>query len=180
MLGLNLIALAREAGARRIVVTDVSSARLAAAERFGADLCLNPAELGPDDTVSRIRSDAGGHGVDVAFEVCGSSDAVGQGIEALRIGGRYLIAGLVTPGSELGVDGNQLTRKCLTMMGIHNYGPRHLGSALKFLAGCMNKYPYRDLVGATFPLAEINEAVSEADSGRHIRVAIKPPGGEVP
>jgi len=173
MLGLNLIALACEAGAARIIVTDVSGQRLALASEFGADLCINVKEVGDGEVISAIRKESDGRGVDVAFEVCGDSSAVPLAVEALRIGGRYLIAGLVTPDSGLGLSGNTVTRKCLTIKGIHNYRPDHLRRALEFLENCSGKYPYGQLVSKTFPLSEINEAVTVAGSGRHVRVGIR-------
>jgi putative phosphonate catabolism associated alcohol dehydrogenase len=173
MLGLNLVALCKEAGAAVVIVTDVSADRLAFASRFGADACFNLADEPPDEVVAAVRSLAGGYGVDVAFEVCGNRNAVDQAVKSLRIGGRYLIAGLVTPGSDLGLEGNVLTRNCLTVKGIHNYHPDHLAQALQFLEQHGEKYPYADMVGATFSLSEINEAVRVAASGKHIRVAIR-------
>lgn len=173
LLGLNLIALAVEAGARTIFVTDVLQSRLDLAGRFGADVCINVEGMPREEFLSQIRDRTGGQGVDVAFEVCGVKDAVGQAVDALRIGGRYLIAGLVTPGSDLAIDGNQLTRKYLTVKGIHNYHPSHLGMALTFLAECSDKYPYNELVGKVFPLARINEAVELALSAQHIRIGVR-------
>jgi len=69
----------------------------------------------------------------LALEVRGSPDAVTQAVRVLRIGGRYLIAGLVTPGSDLALDGNLLTRHCLTVKGIHNYHPDHLAASGEFI-----------------------------------------------
>jgi alcohol dehydrogenase len=172
MLGLNLIALCKEAGAAKVIVTDVAPDRLAFASRFGADACFNAAGCPADELVGAIRSLTGGHGVDVAFEVCGNRAVVDQAIKTLRIGGRYLVAGLVTPGSNLNIDGNQLARHYLTVKGIHNYHPDHLSKALDFLEKHSHKYPYADLVGAKFPLTEINKAIKVAASGKYIRVAI--------
>ena len=173
LLGLNLVALAVEAGAKRIFVTDVLQSRLDMAARFGADLCINAKDLTSEEMLSQIRDQTGGHGVDVAFEICGVKEAVSQAVEALRIGGRYLIAGLVTPGSDLGIDGNQLTRKYLTVKGIHNYNPKHLGMALKFLEKYSQKYPYNELVGKVYSLSRINEAVESASTGKYIRIGIR-------
>ncbi len=173
LLGLNMVALAVETGANEIIVMDISKARLSLAAQFGATLCLNLNELSSEQALAQIHQRTGGYGVDVAFEICGVKTAITQGVEALRIGGRYLIAGLVTPGSDLGIEGNQLTRKCLTIKGIHNYKPKHLGEALKFLEKCSSKYPYTELVGETFSLSDINEAVAVAASGKYIRVGIK-------
>ena len=174
MLGLNLIALCREAKAAKVIVTDAMPRRLEAASRFGADACLNPKDRPPDETAAAIRAlSEGGHGVDVAFEVCGNRAAVDQAVQSLRTGGRYVIAGLVTPGSDLDIDGNQLTRKYLTVSGIHNYHPKHLDHALRFLEEHAHEYPYADIVGATFPLDEINEAVRLAATEEHVRVAVR-------
>ena len=173
LLGLNLIALCKEAGAARVFVTDVQPARLELAERFGADEAFNLADCSADEVVSAIRDATDGRGADVAFEVCGQAQAVAMGVEALRIGGRYLIAGLVTPGARFELDGNQLTRKILTLKGIHNYQPTHLGQALRFLDSCAAAYPYDRIVGKTFSLDRINDAVAEAATGKHIRVAVR-------
>ena len=174
LLGLNLVALAKEAGAAKVLVTDVSDARLQMASRFGADVCINIGETSDEDLVARLREESGGYGVDVAFEVCGATAAVRQGVEALRIGGRYLIAGLVMPNTDLGIEGNQLTRKCLTAKGIHNYAPRHLARALAHLTAHHQHYPYAELVGATYPLEHIGEAIETAFTGSFIRVAVAP------
>ncbi|UCF16094.1 MAG: zinc-binding dehydrogenase, partial [Phycisphaerales bacterium] len=124
------------------------------------------------DVVSQIRDQTDGYGVDVAFEICGVKEAVGLAVESLRTGGRYLVAGLVTPGSDLGIDGNQLTRKYLTLKGIHNYNPKHLGMALRFLEEHSQKFPYNELVARVLPLSQINEAVELASTGKYIRIGI--------
>jgi len=170
LLGLNLIALAREAGANMIIVTDVNAQRLDLATRFGADLCLNLSELDEDQASGQIIEAAGGHGVDVAFEVCGVKEVVSQAIDVLRVGGRYLLT-MVTP-TTLEMDINRITRNYLTIKGIHNYNPRHLGEALSFLKDNVHKYPYAEIVGQSFPLSEIEQAIKLAMSGKYIRVGI--------
>ena len=173
LLGLNLIALCREAGAAGIHVTDVSPQRLELAHRFGADYCWNIGESAGGAAAEQVLQHTGGHGADVAFEVCGAPQAAVDAVRALRIGGRYLVAGLVTPGSDLMLDGNQLTRKCLTLKGIHNYHPKQLGKALEFLRRNAARYPYAELVGAVFPLEQINQAIEAAATGRFVRVAVR-------
>ena len=170
LLGLNLIALARETGAKMIIVTDVSSRRLDLAARFGADLCLDLSELSEDQASRQIKEAAGGHGADVAFEVCGVKAAVKQAVEVFRIGGRYLLTMVTSTILELDV--NRITRNYLTIKGIHNYNPHHLGAALTFLKDNAHKYPYAEIVGQSYPLSEIEQAIQLAMSGKHIRVGI--------
>ncbi len=178
MLGLNLVALAKEAGAGKILVTDAKQDRLEWAGKFGADCCVHVENVSDEEMGSIVLEQTSGHGVDVAFEVCGAASAARQAAAALRIGGRYLIAGMVTPGSYLDIDGNLLTRKCLTVKGIHNYRPEHLGRAIRFLEMHSTRYPFDSMVGRTFPMAEINEAIEAASSGDHIRVAVLNPQGK--
>jgi Zn-dependent alcohol dehydrogenase len=49
-----------------------------------------------------------------------------------------------------------------------------LGQAIKFLEKHHTKYPFDELVGITFPLKEINEALQASATGKFIRVGVKP------
>ncbi len=174
MLGLYAAAWAKELGMGPVIMCDVNAERLALAMRFGADQVVDLSTMPAADCVSALRALSGGRGVDVAIEVSGASAAVPLAVEALRIGGRYLVAGLVTPGNPLDIDGNTLTRKCLTLRGIHNYRPEHLGQALRFLETTAGRYPYAALVGAVYPLEDLEAAFETAESGAYVRVGVAP------
>ena len=175
LLGLNACALAVEAGAKEVIVTDVIDERLAMAKLFGATKTYNTLKVKEDDILTELKAMSGGFGIDVVIEVCGAKQVVGLAIKALRIGGRYLLAGLVNPGSTLeGIDANQIIRKYITIKGIHNYRPEHLGTALKFLEKYKDKYPFHKIVSKVYSLEQINEALAESETGKHIRVGIKP------
>ena len=174
LLGLNLTALLREAGAKTVIVADAAAERLGRVEDFGADIGLNVADMSAEDTITAIRDATQGRGVDAAFEVCGALPAVPVALEALRIGGRYLIAGLVFPGTDFTVSGDQLIRKYITIKGIHNYAPEHLGEGIAFLEKHHAKYPYEKLVARQFSLSEINDAFEAAGSLEIVRVAVVP------
>lgn len=171
LLGTYLAALAAEAGAAQVLVADRSPDRAAAAARFGATATLASAE--PAEIAAWARERTGGEGVSAAFEVCGDPCAVPAAVEALRVGGRLLVAGLVTPGSTFTLDGNQITRKLLTVCGIHNYHPRHLGEGLAFLARTARQYPYAELVAPILPLDAINEALHRAEANPAPRVGVR-------
>ena len=55
--------------------------------------------------------------VDVVLEVCGDAKAVEHGIQCLRPGGMYILAGMVHLESRLNITGEQIIRKCLTLKG---------------------------------------------------------------
>lgn len=172
LLGVYLVALVRAAGAKRVLVTDLHAARLKTAQAFGADAVLATQNVAPSDVTAWIARESGGE-VDAAYEVCGDPLAVTIATRTLRVGGRLLIAGLVTPASNFTLDGNDITRRTLTIRGIHNYRPEHLGRGLAFLEETRERYPYRNLIGSIYPLADINAAFDAARSGRHVRVAVR-------
>jgi (R,R)-butanediol dehydrogenase/meso-butanediol dehydrogenase/diacetyl reductase len=84
-IGLLLVQFAAVAGARRIVVSDVSEARLARARGIGATETVNSAK----DCLADVAK-----GVDVAFEAVGMQPALDDAIASVRKGGRVVLVGL--------------------------------------------------------------------------------------
>jgi len=179
LLGIYGCAIARSRGARKVIGIDSVSERLELACKFGADLTLDLSALEEKDLVERVRAECRPDGADVVIEVSGNPGAVATGIPMLRCGGRYIIAGLVNPGSYFTLDGNDLVRKLITIKGVHNYHPRHLVQALDFVMSHRHQYPFADLVDGIFPLELINEAFSQAAAHQVLRAAIitGTPGG---
>ncbi|NUM53227.1 MAG: alcohol dehydrogenase catalytic domain-containing protein [Candidatus Hydrogenedentes bacterium] len=173
LLGIYLAALAKSAGAGRVLVSDVDRIRADQARRFGADFASSDA-TDVRGVVRWVRDTGGAEGVDVAFEVCGDPRAAAAAIEALRIGGRLLLAGMVTPGCLFEVDGNVITRKCLMMRGIHNYHPAHLERGLRLLDAESRRYPFAGLVSEIFDLGRADSAFASARTGRALRVGLRP------
>ncbi len=174
LLGINACALAVEAGAKAVIVTDIIDERLEMARQFGATKTYNTLKISEDDIIKELKEMSGGFGIDVVIEVCGAKQVVGLAVKSLRIGGRYLLGGLVNPGSTLeGIDANQVIRKYITIKGIHNYKPKHLGTALEFLEKHKDKYPFHKIVSKVFNLDQINEALAESETGKHIRVGVR-------
>ncbi len=178
LLGLYGCALAKARGARRVIGLDVVAHRLETARRFGADVTLDAGELDSDALIARVREQCSAGGVDVGIEVCGLADVVPTGIRTLRVGGRYVIGGLVNPGSTLTLDGNEILRGLVTLKGVHNYHPRHLIQALDFLVSQHRRYPFAELVDARFPLNKIDDAFARAADHSALRAAVVPGGSE--
>ena len=101
-IGLFSILVARAMGATIIVGVDPNPDNLRMAERLGVDLTLavdieKPAGSGtaPDNEISEaIRKRCFGEGVDVAFEMSGSNQALNTAISATRAGGDIILFGL--------------------------------------------------------------------------------------
>lgn len=163
LLGLYGAALAKARGASRVIGIDRVDARRALARRFGVDTAVTP-----DGTPDL------GRGADVVIEVCGAPDVLAAGLDMLRVGGRYVLAGLVSPGAQATFDANLVVRKLLTLTGVHNYHPRHLLQALDFIIAQRQQYPFAELVDGIYPLTDLDRAMDDAAACRVLRAAIVP------
>ena len=112
-------------------------------------------------------------GVDAVIEVAGVAALVPEGIRLLRPGGYYCLVGMVHPNSRLDLTGEQIIRKCLTIYGIHNYGPQHLDRAVQFLEQTGDKYPYASLVSAPVPLQHLTDGIKLAKTQQWSRVSVQ-------
>jgi threonine dehydrogenase-like Zn-dependent dehydrogenase len=173
LLGLYGAALAKSRGARYVVGLDVHDARRAHSHRFGVDLALDP-NMGKAQLFETINAHCKPEGPDAVIEVCGVPDAITLGLDMVRIGGTYVIAGLVSPGANVTIDANRIVRKMVSLRGIHNYHPRHLVEALEFVVANKNRYPFFELVDAHYSLDQVTQAMTDAASQRVLRAAIVP------
>jgi len=98
MVGLGAVVGCRIAGAERIIAIDLSENRLEFAKKSGATDTL---VAGPD-TLARILEMTGGLGCDYTFEATGMVGAMGQAVEAARIGwGLCTVLGVAGKGETL-------------------------------------------------------------------------------
>jgi putative phosphonate catabolism associated alcohol dehydrogenase len=173
MLGLTATAMATEAGAR-VVVTEPRAERRETALAFGAAGAADPhAAPGAPTSLAAVLARAGGRAAapTIALELSGDPSSVRSLLAAVDVGGVLVLVGSVTPGPELGIVPEQLVRRLLTLRGVHNYAPRHLEQAVRFLADVWQRYPFAGQVGETFPLAEVDRALA---ASAHPRVAVRP------
>jgi putative phosphonate catabolism associated alcohol dehydrogenase len=154
MLGLNACAMANHLGAKEVFAIDTDPHRQALATHFGA--ALNP----PPNSAQ------------VVLDFTGNPDAMEQGIQYLRTGGIFILAGAVFPSRPIQLPAEQIVRKCLRIEGVHNYSPNDLAAALDFLAA--TTYNFENLIEGHYSLNEINEAFAFAQSHKPPRVAIYP------
>lgn len=164
MLGLTACAMASAAGAAHVIAVERDERRRALAERFGATLAL-PAGEG-------VMAATAGRGVDVALEFAGTPEACEAAIGLLRAGGHLVMAGAVFPSRPLALGAEDFVRRQLRMTGVYNYQPADLGQALRFLSDTMERFPFAELVGGRYRLADINEALAFAETEKPPRAAL--------
>ena len=174
LLGLYGAAMAKARGARCVVGLDTAASRLDVAKKFGADHVIDIARVPAQAAVDEVRALCRPDGADAVIEVCGVPDVIPQGLQMLRIGGRYVLGGLVNPGVNVTIDANILLRRWITMRGIHNYHPRHLMQALDFVMANRKRFPFKDIVDAKFALKDLDAAFKKASERTVLRAAIVP------
>ena len=90
-IGLFAIAVARAAGAARVLAVEPVEGRLALARRLGADPALNPRT---DDVEAAVRDCTDGYGADVVCEMSGHPDGIRTALRIVRNAGRVQMLGL--------------------------------------------------------------------------------------
>ncbi|WP_430591370.1 L-threonine 3-dehydrogenase [Humidisolicoccus flavus] len=113
-IGLMAIAVARHAGARFIVATDVSPERLMLARQMGADLALDVRS----ERIESAQATLGmREGFDIGLEMSGHSSALPEMIDNLTHGGRIAMLGL--PAAPITIDWSKVVTHMLTIKGIY-------------------------------------------------------------
>jgi threonine 3-dehydrogenase len=113
-IGLMSVAVARHVGARYIVATDVSPARLELAATLGADDTVDVAR----DPIRRAQQTLGmREGFDIGFEMSGAAAALPEMLENMNHGGRIAMLGL--PSEPFAVDWGKVVTHMLTLKGIY-------------------------------------------------------------
>nr|WP_202504504.1 MULTISPECIES: L-threonine 3-dehydrogenase [unclassified Streptomyces] len=113
-IGIMAAAVARHAGARNVVITDVSEARLELAGKVGVDLALNVREETIGDGQRRLGLR---EGFDIGLEMSGRPEAMRDMIANMTHGGRIAMLGL--PSEEFAVDWSRVVTSMLTVKGIY-------------------------------------------------------------
>ncbi|MBV9358773.1 MAG: zinc-binding dehydrogenase, partial [Chloroflexi bacterium] len=158
-IGLICIALARFAGAGRIVALDTVAERRELAVRLGADSSLDPVAIARDgqDLADAIRDRTSGSGVTVGVEAAGMGKLTFPVLErAMALGGKIV---------QVGVGAGQTPVTMITMQtrNINIYGSMGSSgsgifpSVIRLLAS--DRLPLRSLVTARYPLERVLDAI---------------------
>ena len=113
-IGIISAAIARHAGARHVVITDVNDYRLGLAKRMGVTRAVNVANESLTDTQKELGMD---EGFDVGLEMSGSPSAFNDMLANMCHGGKIAMLGI--PKKEMAIDWNTVVFNMLTIKGIY-------------------------------------------------------------
>jgi len=107
-------AVAKHAGARHVVITDVNPYRLELAGKLGATRLVNIAE----EDLGDVQRELGMvEGFDVGLEMSGNPQALNDMINNMNHGGKISLLGI--PSGEVNIDWNKVIFSMLTIKGIY-------------------------------------------------------------
>ncbi|NLL42560.1 MAG: L-threonine 3-dehydrogenase [Firmicutes bacterium] len=172
-IGLAAIPIARQAGAKKIICSDVSPYRLDLAREFGADYVV---DVRTEDLCSVVRSATGNKGVEVLLEMSGSQAAINDAFRCLANGGTASLLGI--PSEPIKMDlATAIVFKGATVIGINGrkmFETWYQGQAL--LQSGLDLSP---LITHRLPLERIGEGFELMKAGQCGKIIINVDGSVV-
>ncbi len=164
-IGVMAAATARHAGARSVVVTDLSPYRLELARRMGATIAVDVSQENLADVMTENHMK---EGFDVAFEMSGQAKALASAISTMSPGGRIAILGL--PADDVTVDLATVVTRMLTLKGI--YGREMFDTWYAMSVLLENGLDISPIITHRFGYEQHEEAFAVAASGQCGKVVL--------
>ena len=153
-LGIHGVQIARSAGAA-VLATSRQPQRVALAERYGA-VGVNTADEPLEAAVARFTD---GEGVDVVVDNIGNRASVRQGLSVLRPGGKFLVVAYLDESFE--VPSIPLFKTEQQIIGCRGSTRQDLIDVVRLV----RTGQVTPVLGASYPLEQIGEAVARLESG---------------
>ena len=113
-IGIMAAMIAKQAGARFVVITDVNEYRLKLAEKVGVTRAVNVSKTKLEDVIKELGMT---EGFDVGLEMSGNPSGFRDMIRTMVSGGKIAMLGI--PSGEVAIDWSQVIFKSLTIKGIY-------------------------------------------------------------
>jgi len=113
-IGIMAAAVARHAGARYVVITDLNPYRLALAEKVGVTMAVDPTKMPLPEVQKKLGMQ---EGFDVGMEMSGSAGAFRDMLANMSHGAKIAMLGI--PAGEMAIDWHRVIFSMLTIKGIY-------------------------------------------------------------
>lgn len=164
-IGIMAAIVARHAGARHIVITDINAQRLALAGRLVDAVPVNTATSDLRTEMERLGLR---EGFDVGFEMSGAKPAFDQMVQTLVMGGRIAFLGL--PSRPMETDWSAIVLKSLIIKGV--YGREMFETWYKMLAMLQSGLDVRGVITHRLPAREFREGFAAIERGEASKVVL--------
>jgi threonine 3-dehydrogenase len=164
-IGIMAVAIARYAGARHIVITDVNDYRLELARKMGASLALNVTHDSIDDAMQELGMV---EGFDVGMEMSGNAQAFQDMLRTMHHGGKIALLGILPAGT--GINWDDVIFKGLIVKGI--YGREMFETWYKMASMLQSGLNIDPIITHHFPIDEFQPAFDLMESGQSGKVIL--------
>ena len=164
-IGIMAVAIARYAGARHIVITDINDYRLEHATRMGATAALNVTRDSIDDTMTELGMT---EGFDVGMEMSGNPQAFRDMLRTMHHGGKVAILGI--PPEDSSIDWHQVIFKGLILKGI--YGREMFETWYKMSSMLQSGLNIEPIITHHFDIDDFQPAFELMESGQSGKVIL--------
>lgn len=164
-IGIMAVAIARFAGARHVVITDVNDYRLDLARKMGASIALNVTTGTIDDTLTELGMT---EGFDVGMEMSGNPAAFRDLLRVMHHGGNVALLGI--PPDDIAIDWNDVIFKGLTLKGI--YGREMFETWYKMSSMLQSGLDLSPVITHRFPVDDYQRAFELMESGQSGKVIL--------
>jgi threonine 3-dehydrogenase len=164
-IGIMAVAIAKHAGARYVVITDVNPYRLALAEKMGATVALNVRK----GTLKEVMAHLGmKEGFDVGLEMSGSDKALNDMLATMCHGGKIALLGIQS--KQAAIDWDLVVFNGLTIKGI--YGREMYETWYKMTTMIQSGLDISPVITHQFPYKEFEEAFALMRSGQSGKIIL--------
>ncbi len=164
-IGVMAVAIARFAGARHIVITDVNDYRLDLAREMGASRALNVTRETIEDCMQDLRME---EGFDVGMEMSGNPDAFRDMVHSMHHGGKIAMLGI--PPGDMAINWNEVIFKGLVIKGI--YGREMFETWYKMSSMLQSGLNMEPIITHHFDIDEFQPAFELMESGQTGKVIL--------
>jgi threonine 3-dehydrogenase len=164
-IGIMAAAVARRAGARAVILTDVNAYRLALAGKLADVRTVNVAE---EDLRDVMHEEGITDGFDVALEMSGAPPALLQAISNLAMGGNLALLGI--PSGTMQFDWNSVIMKAITVRGV--YGREMFGTWRRMLGLLEGGLDMEPIITHRLPREEFQAGFDAMRSGSSGKVVL--------
>lgn len=173
-LGLFATAVAAHLGASRITVIGDPAERLELAEAWGASETVPvSAHRDPAARVAAIEGLTGGVGAEVVMEFSGARTAFTEGLQMVRRGGRFVVAGQV--GSHaVEFEPTAITRGHIDVIGSFSASEAEYWRALRFLSDTQDRFGFDRMLSNRYGLDGVTDALRGMQGLSEIKPVIVP------
>jgi threonine dehydrogenase-like Zn-dependent dehydrogenase len=172
--GQSCVAFASLSGAGEVIAIGAPRDRLDFARRMGATATLG-LDLPASARVEGVRGVTGGRGADVVIEASGAPEAVRQGLDMVRDGGRMIICGHYTDNGSVDIHPHwQINRKHVEIKGCWGSRYDHFHRAVALTARYGSLKPWKDMVSGRYDLNHSDEALAAVEARTALKAIITP------